>query len=46
MFWVSYAVDNERLTAGGEFWRLDAETRPILGLPPARIHRKDRAARH
>jgi hypothetical protein len=31
---------NERLTAGGEFWRLDAETRPMLGLPP------HRAARH
>jgi hypothetical protein len=25
---------NERLTAGGEFWRLDAETRVMLGLPP------------
>jgi hypothetical protein len=31
---------NERLTVGGEFWRLDAETRPMLGLPP------HRAARH
>jgi hypothetical protein len=25
---------NERLAAGGEFWRLDANTRAILGLPP------------
>ena len=40
---------NERLTAGGEFWRLDAETRPMLGLPPrsnSPDKRKDRAARH
>ena len=40
---------NERLTAGGEFWRLDAETRPMLGLPPHSNlpdKRKDRAARH
>ena len=39
---------NERLTAGGEFWRLDAETRPMLGLPPhsnSPDKRKDRAAR-
>ena len=25
---------NERLTACGEFWRLDANTRAMLGLPP------------
>jgi hypothetical protein len=25
---------NERLTARGEFWRLDTNTRVILGLPP------------
>jgi hypothetical protein len=25
---------NERLAANGEFWRLDANTRAILGLPP------------
>ena len=25
---------NERLAANGEFWRLDAETRVMLGLPP------------
>ena len=25
---------NERLTACGEFWQLDAETRIMLGLPP------------
>ena len=25
---------NERLTACGEFWRLDTNTRVILGLPP------------
>jgi hypothetical protein len=25
---------NERLAASGEFWRLDAETRLMLGLPP------------
>jgi hypothetical protein len=25
---------NERLTANGETWRLDAETRIMLGLPP------------
>ena len=25
---------NERLTAYGEFWRLDAKTRAMLGLPP------------
>jgi hypothetical protein len=25
---------NERLTANGEVWRLDAKTRIILGLPP------------
>ena len=25
---------NERLTAGGEFWQLDAKTRITLGLPP------------
>ena len=40
---------NERLTAGGEFWRLDAETRLMLGLPPrsnSPDKRKDRAARH
>ncbi|MGB6284115.1 MAG: hypothetical protein WBG18_06815 [Xanthobacteraceae bacterium] len=40
---------NERLTAGGEFWRLDTETRPMLGLPPrsnSPDKRKDRAARH
>lgn len=40
---------NERLTAGGEFWRLDAETRPMMGLPPrsnSPDKRKDRAARH
>jgi len=24
---------NERLAADGEFWRLDANTRAILGLP-------------
>jgi hypothetical protein len=39
---------NERLTAGGEFWRLDANTRVMLGLPP-RSHSpnngKNRAAR-
>jgi hypothetical protein len=40
---------NERLTAGGEFWRLGAETRLMLGLPPrsnSPDKRKDRAARH
>ena len=40
---------NERLTACGEFWRLDAETRLMLGLPPrsnSPDKRKDRAARH
>jgi hypothetical protein len=40
---------NERLTASGEFWRLDAETRPMLGLPPrsnSPDKRKGRAARH
>jgi hypothetical protein len=26
---------NERLTACGEFWRLDAKTRKLLGLPPS-----------
>jgi hypothetical protein len=39
---------NERLTASGEFWRLDAETRLMLGLPPrsnSPDKRKDRAAR-
>ena len=25
---------NERLTACGEFWQLDAKTRVMLGLPP------------
>ena len=25
---------NERLTANGEVWRLDAKTRIMLGLPP------------
>jgi hypothetical protein len=25
---------NERLTACGEFWQLDAKTRAMLGLPP------------
>jgi hypothetical protein len=25
---------NERLTACGEFWQLDVETRAMLGLPP------------
>ena len=25
---------NERLAANSEFWRLDANTRAILGLPP------------
>jgi len=25
---------NERLAADNEFWRLDANTRAILGLPP------------
>jgi hypothetical protein len=25
---------NARLAAHGEFWRLDADTRAILGLPP------------
>jgi hypothetical protein len=39
---------NERLAANGEFWRLDAETRVMLGLPP-RSHSpnngKNRAAR-
>jgi hypothetical protein len=25
---------NERLTASGEFWRLDTKTRELLGLPP------------
>jgi hypothetical protein len=25
---------NERLAASGEFWRLDANTRLTLGLPP------------
>src|SRR6266581_6203313 len=25
---------NERLAANGEFWRLDANTRAMLGLPP------------
>ena len=25
---------NERLAANGEFWRLDANTRALLGLPP------------
>jgi hypothetical protein len=25
---------NERLTANGEVWRLDAKTRTMLGLPP------------
>jgi hypothetical protein len=40
---------NERLAACGEFWRLDAETRLMLGLPPrsnSPDKRKDRAARH
>ena len=39
---------NERLTASGEFWRLDAETRLTLGLPPrsnSPDKRKDRTAR-
>jgi hypothetical protein len=39
---------NERLAANGELWRLDAETRVLLGLPP-RSHSpnngKNRAAR-
>jgi hypothetical protein len=39
---------NERLAETGEFWRLDAETRVMLGLPP-RSHSpnngKNRAAR-
>jgi hypothetical protein len=26
---------NERLTAAGEIWQLDAKTRKILGLPPS-----------
>ena len=25
---------NERLAANGEFWRVDAKTRVMLGLPP------------
>ena len=25
---------NERLAANGESWRVDAKTRPMLGLPP------------
>jgi hypothetical protein len=25
---------NERLAANGEFWRLDTNTRVVLGLPP------------
>jgi hypothetical protein len=35
---------NERLTASGENWRLDASTRTILGLPPrhARAHAEAR----
>jgi len=33
---------NERLTACGEFWRLDAKTRQLLGLPPS-SHSPDRA---
>jgi hypothetical protein len=33
---------NERLTACGEFWRLDAETRITLGLPPTKNSAKPR----
>ena len=39
---------NERLTAGGEFWQLDAKTRAMLGLPPranSPNNGKNRAAR-
>jgi hypothetical protein len=39
---------NERLTACGEFWRLDANTRVMLSLPPranSPNNRKNRAAR-
>jgi hypothetical protein len=39
---------NERLTACGEFWRLDANTRVMLGLPPranSPNNRKNGAAR-
>ena len=39
---------NERLTACGEFWRLDASTRVMLGLPPranSPNNRKNGAAR-
>jgi hypothetical protein len=32
---------NERLTASGEFWQLDADTRKMLGLPPRSKSRKD-----
>ena len=32
---------NERLTACGEFWQLDADTRKTLGLPPRSNSRKD-----
>ena len=31
---------NERLAASGEFWRLDANTRVTLGLPPRNEGRK------
>jgi hypothetical protein len=30
------AYINERVAAGGEFWRLDPATRKLLGLPPSR----------
>jgi hypothetical protein len=30
----SIRLKNERLTACGEFWQLDAKTRAMLGLPP------------
>jgi|ERR1700730_101838 hypothetical protein len=32
---------NERLTACGEFWQLDAKTRKMLGLPPRSNSSKD-----
>jgi hypothetical protein len=40
---------NERLAANGEFWRLDAKTRAMLGLPPRSSspgNGKNHATRH
>jgi hypothetical protein len=36
---------NERLTACGEFWRLDTNTRVMLGLPP-RANSPDNGKNH